>query len=184
LNLCHDFILRIFVQHPDGPHLEPCARRPSRTRVRGATGSLQSRSGLSSRRTRALILDEPFFAAPDRCKHDFDRQNRVEFAVQPITLFRVISASTKAASAVIKRNRKLRPDTSCSRNRRRHLPTVAFVSPNWRAICMFVLPEALNKIILARLTSPAGRDRELAGFPAVRAAPDAKLTPLSVVPWP
>src|SRR5215469_6041004 len=27
---------------------------------------------------------------------------------------------------------------------------------------MFVLPEALNKTILARLTSPAGRDRELA----------------------
>src|ERR1700688_1772067 len=27
---------------------------------------------------------------------------------------------------------------------------------------MFVLPEALNKILLARLTSPAGSDRELA----------------------
>src|SRR6267154_2969177 len=27
---------------------------------------------------------------------------------------------------------------------------------------MFVLPEELSKIILARLTSPAGRDRELA----------------------
>jgi hypothetical protein len=39
------------------------------------------------------------------------------------------------------------------------LPTVALVSPIWRAICRFVLPEALSKIILARLTSPAGRDR-------------------------
>ena len=60
------------------------------------------------------------------------------------------------------RNSSCKPQTSCSTNRRRHLPTVALVNPNWRAICMFVLPEALNKIILARLTSPAGRDRELA----------------------
>jgi len=35
-------------------------------------------------------------------------------------------------------------------------------SPIWRAICRFVLPEALSRIILARLTSLAGRDRELA----------------------
>ena len=60
------------------------------------------------------------------------------------------------------RNSSCSPDTSCSKKRRRHLPTVALVSPSWRAICMFVFPEALSKIILARLTSPAGRDRELA----------------------
>jgi hypothetical protein len=35
------------------------------------------------------------------------------------------------------------------------LPTVALV-------CKFVLPEALSKIILARITIPTGRDRELA----------------------
>src|SRR5712691_9356069 len=60
------------------------------------------------------------------------------------------------------RNSSCNPDTPCSKNRCRHLPTVALVSPIWRAICRFVLPEALSKIILARLTSPAGRDRELA----------------------
>ena len=60
------------------------------------------------------------------------------------------------------RNSSCNPDTSCSRNRRRHLPTVALVSSSWRAICWFVLPEALSKIILARLTSPAGSDREFA----------------------
>jgi hypothetical protein len=42
------------------------------------------------------------------------------------------------------------------------LPAVALVSPIWRAICIFVFPEALSKTILARLTSPAGSDRELA----------------------
>ena len=34
----------------------------------------------------------------------------------------------------------MQPGTSCSKNRRRHLPTVALVSPIWRAICWFVLP--------------------------------------------
>src|SRR6267154_1844900 len=60
------------------------------------------------------------------------------------------------------RNTSCNPATSYFRKRRRHLPTVALVSSNCRAICRFVLPEALSKIILARITNPAGRDRELA----------------------
>src|SRR5262252_9939822 len=60
------------------------------------------------------------------------------------------------------RNSSCRPATSCSRKRCRHLPTVALVNPNWRAISMFVFPEALSKIILARLTNPDGRERDLA----------------------
>jgi len=52
------------------------------------------------------------------------------------------------------RNSSCRPATSCSRKRCRHLPTVALVNPNWRAISRFVFPEALSKIILARLTKP------------------------------
>jgi hypothetical protein len=39
---------------------------------------------------------------------------------------------------------------------------VAFAIPNWRAICWFVFPEALIRMIRARLTSPAGSERELA----------------------
>src|SRR5262252_592045 len=60
------------------------------------------------------------------------------------------------------RNSSCRPATSCSRKRCRHLPTVALVNPNWRAISMFVFAEALSKIILARLTNPDGRERDLA----------------------
>src|SRR5215472_6295984 len=60
------------------------------------------------------------------------------------------------------RNSSCKPATSCSRKRCRHLPTVALVNPNWRAISMFVFPEALSKIILARLTNPDGRERDLA----------------------
>jgi hypothetical protein len=60
------------------------------------------------------------------------------------------------------RNSSCNPDASLPRNRRRHLPTVALVSASWRAICRFVMPEAFSKIILTRLNSPAGRDREFA----------------------
>src|SRR3974390_2889367 len=54
------------------------------------------------------------------------------------------------------------PDTPCARNRRRHRPTVTSLVSSCPAISRFVFPEAHNKIILARRTSPAGRERELA----------------------
>src|SRR5258708_2667647 len=108
-----------------------------------------------------------------RCTVDFD--TRVSAAIcrilQCVPSFGFVSSvlRTKCAtrSSLIGRGRPGRnsscnPDTSCCKNRCRHLPTVALLSPIWRAICKFVLPEALSKIILARITNPAGRDRELA----------------------
>jgi hypothetical protein len=61
-------------------------------------------------------------------------------------------------------NSSCSPGTSRSRNVRRHLPIALLFSPLWRAICIFVFQEALSKTILARRTSHAGSDRELARF--------------------
>jgi hypothetical protein len=106
-----------------------------------------------------------------RCTVDFD--TRVSSAIcrvlQCVPFFGFVSSVLRTNRATRSsligrgrpgRNSSCNPDISCSKNRRRHLPTVALVSPIRRAICWFVLPEALSKIILARLTSPAGRDRE------------------------
>src|SRR5467141_3173833 len=108
-----------------------------------------------------------------RCTVDFD--TRVSAAIcrilQCVPPFGFVSSvwrtNCATRSSLIGRGRPGRnsscnPATSYFRKRRRHLPTVALVSSNCRAICRFVLPEALSKIILARITNPAGRDRELA----------------------
>src|ERR1700689_437770 len=50
----------------------------------------------------------------------------------------------------------------CARNRRRHRPTVFLLVPSCEAISRSFFPEALIKIILARRTRPAERERELA----------------------
>lgn len=60
------------------------------------------------------------------------------------------------------RNSSCSPATPCSTKRRRHLPTVALLSPSCRAMCWFIFPAALSKTIRTRVTSPAGSDRELA----------------------
>src|ERR1700675_2542368 len=108
-----------------------------------------------------------------RCTVDFD--SRVSAAICRILQWvppfgfvsKVLRTNCATRSSLIGRGRPGRnsscnPATSYFRNRRRHLPTVALVSLNWHAICRFVLPQALCKIILARVTNPAGRDRELA----------------------
>src|ERR1022692_675652 len=108
-----------------------------------------------------------------RCTVDFD--SRVSAAIcrmlQCVPPFgfvsRVLRTNCATRSSLIGRGRpgrnsSCKPATSYFKKRRRHLPAVVFVIPNWPAICRFVLPEALSKIILARLTNPAGRDRELA----------------------
>src|ERR1039458_3557468 len=108
-----------------------------------------------------------------RCTVDFDTRvcSAICRTLQCVPSFGFVSSVLRTncatRSSLIGRGRPGRnssrnPDTSCSRNRCRHLPTVALVSPIWRAICIFVFPEALSKTILARLTSPAGSDRELA----------------------
>src|SRR5260370_20193016 len=108
-----------------------------------------------------------------RCTVDFD--TRVSAAIcrilQCVPPFGFVSSVLRTNCATRSsligrgrpgRNSSCNPATSYLRKRRRHLPTVALVSSNCRAICRFVLPEALSKIILARITNPAGRDRELA----------------------
>jgi hypothetical protein len=106
-----------------------------------------------------------------RCTVDFDRSvsgviyRRLRCGPPFCLVSRGLRTNCTTRSQLIGRERIGRnsswPATSYFKNHRRHLPTVALVTPDWPPICTFILPDALRKIILARSTDPAENDREL-----------------------